>query len=93
MENMFSVILEKPWIIISLLLWMIPWKGWALWRSARNGHMGWFVVLLIVNTLAILEIIYIFFVSQSKTKKEDPSKNRKIEIKIAQNLQKPKLTV
>ncbi|MCX6004062.1 MAG: DUF5652 family protein [Chloroflexi bacterium] len=53
-------------LILVSLAWTLPWKGVALWRSARNGHTAWFVVLLIVNTLAILEIIYIFGFSKKK---------------------------
>lgn len=51
-------------LIIVAALWTIPWKGVALWRSARNGQKGWFVIFLIINTLAILEIIYIIFYSK-----------------------------
>jgi hypothetical protein len=54
------------WISLVVLAWTIPWKAVALWRSARNGSVAWFVVLLIVNTLAILEIIYIFGFSKKK---------------------------
>lgn len=49
------------WVIAIILIWTLPWKGYALWKSARNGQKGWFVVLLIVNTLAILEILYLKF--------------------------------
>ncbi|MFC1905604.1 DUF5652 family protein [Chloroflexota bacterium] len=55
------------WIIILLGIWTLPWKGIALWKAARNGHVWWFAALLIVNTLAILEIIYIFAFSKKKT--------------------------
>jgi hypothetical protein len=54
------------WLIPLLVLWTIPWKGVALWRAARNNHTIWFIVLLVVNTLAILEIIYIFAFSKKK---------------------------
>ncbi|MGD0856864.1 MAG: DUF5652 family protein [Dehalococcoidia bacterium] len=54
------------WVILAAIAWTLPWKGVALWRSARNNHTAWFVVLLIVNTLAILEIIYIFGFSKKK---------------------------
>jgi len=47
-------------------VWTIPWKGVALWKSARNRQMVWFVVLLVVNTLAILEIVYLAFFQQKK---------------------------
>lgn len=48
-------------IVIALLVWIMVWKGLALWSAARNSHRIWFIVLLITNTLGILEIIYYFF--------------------------------
>lgn len=47
-------------ILALVVIWTIVWKGWALWRAARNGSSVWFVVLLLVNTLGILEILYLF---------------------------------
>ena len=51
-----------------LVLWSIGWKGWALWIAARNQHRWWFVILLVVNTLGILEIIYIYAVGKPALK-------------------------
>ncbi len=49
------------WLAISLaVVWSLVWKGIALWYAGRNAHLGWFITLFIVNTLGILEIIYIF---------------------------------
>lgn len=42
------------------IIWSIIWKGIALWKAARNTHKAWFVIMLLVNTVGILEIIYIF---------------------------------
>lgn len=42
-------------------IWVLPWKGLALWRAAGRKEKAWFIVLLVVNTMAILEIAYIFF--------------------------------
>ena len=53
-------------IIFLILLWILPWKGWALWKAARAGNKIWFIVLLVVNSLAILEILYVFLFSQKK---------------------------
>ncbi len=50
-------------IILLFILWTVVWKGLALWHAARRGQYWWFVILLVVNTLGILEIIYLFFVS------------------------------
>ena len=55
---------QHIWIVFLLVLWTLPWKGYALWSAAKLGHKWWFIVLLIVNTLAILDIIYIFFVAK-----------------------------
>ena len=51
-------------IIILTALWTIPWKAVALWKAARNNSKPWFIILLLVNTLAILEILYIFIFSK-----------------------------
>lgn len=61
-------------ILIAISLWSLVWKGVALWKAARLHHKGWFVTLLIINTLGILEIIYIFFIA----KKEEESSNESI---------------
>ena len=55
-----------------LIVWSVVWKGLALWRAARKGEKGWFVALLIVNTLGILEILYLYVFSKktSAVKKE-----------------------
>ncbi|HZZ99279.1 MAG TPA: DUF5652 family protein [Candidatus Paceibacterota bacterium] len=47
-----------------VVIWSLVWKGLALWKSARHGHKWWFIVLLIVNTLGILEILYIYIFSK-----------------------------
>lgn len=57
-----------PFVILAAV-WTLPWKGYALWLAARNNHKLWFIALLIVNTLAILEIIYIFAVGRPAQKK------------------------
>lgn len=51
-----------------LAAWSLVWKGWALWIAAHKEQKVWFVVFLIVNTVGILEIFYIFYFSkQPKT--------------------------
>jgi methionyl-tRNA synthetase len=53
-----------------ILAWTLPWKGVALWKASKNSQKGWFVALLILNTLAILEIIYIFYFSKKQELKQ-----------------------
>ncbi len=50
-----------------LILWSIFWKGLALWHSARRGQPWWFVILMVVNTVGILEIVYLFAVAKLKS--------------------------
>jgi len=52
--------INASWLIAVVVIWSLVWKGWALWRAARNNSMPWFIVILFLNTLGILEIIYIF---------------------------------
>ena len=69
-----SPLFANSWFIWPLVIWTLCWKGVALWKAARNEHKWWFIALLILNTLAILEIIYIFFFSKKKgVIKEKPS--------------------
>lgn len=56
------------WLFIIIIFWVLPWKGFAMWTAARNSHKKWFIALLILNTFAILEIIYIFWVAKKKPK-------------------------
>lgn len=60
-----------PFVFLALLitLWAVPWKGYALWKAARRGEKWWFVALLLINTMALLEILYIFIFSSGKKKK------------------------
>lgn len=58
---------KNLWIFLTFL-WVLPWKGVALWKAARNGHKKWFIALFLLNTFAILEIIYIFYFSKPKPK-------------------------
>ncbi|MEX0933926.1 MAG: DUF5652 family protein [Candidatus Paceibacterota bacterium] len=51
-------------VLILLMLWVLPWKGYALWIASTHNHKWWFVALLVVNTLAILDIVYIFAVAK-----------------------------
>ena len=62
---MEEILLSTP-VLLAILLWTIPWKGIALWKAAKNDHKKWFVALLVLNTLALLEIVYIFYFTKKK---------------------------
>ena len=52
-----------PWFFLAVA-WALVWKGLALWKAARKGERVWFVALLIINTLGILEILYLYVFSE-----------------------------
>ena len=56
---------KEVWLFI-LIGWSLPWKGVALWKAARNGQSAWFIAILVINTLALLEIIYLVFFQKKK---------------------------
>lgn len=59
--------LKENWpIIIPFLVWILFWKGYALWLTVKNDHKRWFVVMLVLNTFGILEIIYVFYIAKKK---------------------------
>jgi len=62
-----------PWllmfipVIIALAIWDAVWKLIALWKSARNDQLAWFICLAIINTIGILPIVYILFFQNKRT--------------------------
>jgi len=52
--------------LIGLLLIaiVIVLKGYALWNASKRNEKWWFIVLLIVNTMGILELIYLIFIAK-----------------------------
>jgi len=59
---------QNQWVLLLLILWTLPWKVVALWKAAKKSDKWWFVALLILNTMGILEILYIFCFSKRKQK-------------------------
>lgn len=64
---MEQLLYEKFWILGLMVAWSLPWKGVALWRAARNHDKRWFIIILLVNTLAILDILYIYVWSKNRS--------------------------
>jgi predicted permease len=58
-------------VIVLLAIWDGVWKLIALWKSARNNQLAWFVCLAIFNTIGILPILYIL--AFQKTEPQAPA--------------------
>lgn len=65
----YGQIMQQNWMIwLAIAIWVLPWKGVALWKAARLKHTKWFVAILILNTLALLDIFYIFVIARKAEK-------------------------
>lgn len=49
-----------------LAIWEFIWKGIALWKASKEDQKYWFVAMLILNTVGILPILYIFVFKKGK---------------------------
>lgn len=65
------------WILVVIVIWSVIWKLLALWKSARKGSPVWFIFLAIINTVGILEILYIYIFSEINYKKKPLEKKKK----------------
>lgn len=66
MENTMSTIYHTPWMLTLIVVWILAWKAIATWRAARNNQLGWFIALFVINTVGVLEIIYLVFFAKRK---------------------------
>lgn len=81
MLSPFQFDFPTPWHAFGfglLLLWAIVIKGIGLWKAARADQRNWFIAILILSTMGILELIYItwFQKEEDKLKKIQEEKNK-----------------
>lgn len=63
---LLSIPPSELFLLVSLSILLLALKGFALWTAAQNNSKKWFVALLFINTLGILELVYLFFFSKKK---------------------------
>ena len=66
-DNFNSYTAGNQSLFFAFLLWTLAWKGWALWRAAGRNERWWFIALLVINTLGLLEILYLFVFSRESS--------------------------
>ena len=64
--NTINVFAGNIWMFWLLLVWTLFWKGCALWFAVKRDEKWWFLALLVINTVGVLEIVYIFVVAKKK---------------------------
>ncbi len=68
MSDLVAVLQNNPWVLMLLFAWSLTWKAIAVWHAARNNQLGWFIALFIINTVGLLEIIYLVLFSKKRQK-------------------------
>ncbi|HVA96231.1 MAG TPA: DUF5652 family protein [Candidatus Acidoferrales bacterium] len=68
-------------VLYILFLWSLFWKGIALWRASQLKQRNWFVVMLVLNTIGILEIVYLFRFAKNRLTFDEMKTWKKIFVK------------
>ncbi len=60
-----------PALFLVIYIWSLIIKGVALWRASNLKQRNWFVAILILNTIGLLEMFFLFkFATKKLTLKE-----------------------
>ncbi|MEO5635271.1 MAG: DUF5652 family protein [Candidatus Paceibacterota bacterium] len=76
MEDPFFISAFINIFVIVVTLVTTPLKVYAVWLASKNNHKKWFVALIILNTIGILELVYIFHVLKKSWKEVEIDFNK-----------------
>ncbi len=65
--------IQTPMVLYPLITWSVVWKGLALWRAARLKQVGWYIALLVINTVGVFEIIYLIATNKRYEESNGPN--------------------
>lgn len=51
-------------LIVAVAVWELLWKGIALWKASKHDQKGWFIAILLINSVGILPIMYILLIRE-----------------------------
>lgn len=67
MTPSLNLIPVDPVIAGFIIAWAFFWKALALWHSARNDQLGWYIAMVLLQTLGLLELIYLLFFRRKRS--------------------------
>lgn len=73
MEQALQELESMVWffpVIALLIIWEMVWKAIGMWKSARNNELGWFIAIILVNSIGILPIVYLIL-NKNKNKSQE----------------------
>lgn len=65
LEGYFQPPILYIWLA-PLILWTLLWKALALWKAGRNKQPGWFITLFLMQTIGVLDLVYILFFQRQR---------------------------
>lgn len=88
LSSSFGISTTALVILFLIILWEAVWKMIALWKSARNNHLIWFILVAVINSAGILPILYIFLFSKIdiETKPKGKTKPKRIKPKLKKKI-------
>lgn len=63
---------KRDGIITVAAIWDSAWKGYAIWKAVRRRQYRWIPPLLIVNSVGLLPMLYVFFLAKRGGRQETP---------------------
>ncbi len=77
--GMFGIFALGSLSVIAIGLALFALKGYSLWYAAKRDEKGWFIALLLINTMGILELYYLYSVVDLWKKKKPQDTDQKKE--------------
>jgi methionyl-tRNA synthetase len=66
-DSLIQIFQPSSPVFYVIIAWAVIWKGIALWHAARGRQLAWYIALLLIQTVGILEIIYLIFFRKRDT--------------------------
>lgn len=74
-RDVLDIPIDRQLWFLALFAWVMVWKGLALWKAAHKEQKWWFIAFLLINTLGVLEILYIYVFSEPFKRREQEKKS------------------
>lgn len=63
-EQKLNWLFTQPYFAIPFLIWVMILKGIALWKAAGKRQLIWFIIIMVINTMGLFELAYIFYLNK-----------------------------
>tara|TARA_Y100000034_G_scaffold135595_1_gene208187 strand:- start:997 stop:1227 length:231 start_codon:yes stop_codon:yes gene_type:complete len=64
-------------LFLVAMIWDLIWRCFGVWKSTKNNQPIWSILFVLLQTMGILPILYIFIFSKMKKKTSAKKPERK----------------